>query len=120
SARAGQASGGQRVHALGHVSTPLGGEAWWLIPRVAFNAAAYDLDRPLTDGRTRLRRVIPTLSIDHGWIFERDTTLFGSDMRQSLEPRLLYVNTPLRDQSTLPNFDSAAKDFNFDSIYTDN
>ncbi|NCT83143.1 MAG: LPS-assembly protein LptD [Comamonadaceae bacterium] len=120
SALPGQPGGGQRVHALGHVAAPLGGEAWWFIPRVSFNAAAYDLDRPQADGRRRMGRVIPTLSIDHGWVFERDTTLFGRDYRQSLEPRLFYVNTPLRDQTNLPNFDSAPKDFNFDSIYTDN
>ncbi|HEY0953591.1 MAG TPA: LPS assembly protein LptD [Roseateles sp.] len=123
SALAGQLSqlpGGQRVHALGHVAAPLGGEAWWFIPRLAVNAAAYDLDRPLDDGRSRMSRVIPTFSIDHGWVFERDTKLFGRAMRQSLEPRLLYVNTPYRDQLALPNFDAAPKDFNFDSIYTDN
>ena len=115
-----QSQSGQRVHALGHVAAPLGGEAWWFIPRVSFNAAAYDLDEALSDGRRRVSRIIPTLSIDHGWVFERDTTLFGRDMRQSLEPRLFYVNTPYRDQSSIPNFDAAAKDFNFDSIYTDN
>jgi LPS-assembly protein len=120
SALAAQPRGGQRVHALGHVAAPLGGEAWWFIPRASFNAAAYDLDQVQADGRRRMSRVIPTLSIDHGWVFERDTRLFGRDVRQSLEPRLLYVNTPFRDQSNLPNFDSAAKDFNFDSIYTDN
>jgi LPS-assembly protein len=37
-----------------------------------------------------------------------------------LEPRVLYVNTPYREQSTLPNFDAAGKDFNFDSIFSDN
>ena len=120
SARPAQLPGGQRVHALGHVAAPLGGEAWWFIPRVSFNAASYDLDKPLDDGRKRLNRVIPTLSIDHGWVFERDTTLFGRDMRQSLEPRVLYVNTPYRDQAMVPLFDAAPKDFNFDSIYTDN
>ena len=121
SALAGQAgSGGQRVHLLGHVAAPLGGEAWWLIPRLQVNAATYDLAQPLSDGRTRMSRTIPTFSIDHGWVFERDTSLFGRDYRQSLEPRLLYVNTPFRDQASLPNFDSAGKDFNFDSIYTDN
>lgn len=120
SALAGQPRGGQRAHALGHVAAPVGGEAWWLIPRLAVNAAAYDLDRPLDDGRRRLSRVIPTFSVDHGWVFERDTKLFGRAMRQSLEPRLLYVNTPLREQASLPNFDAAPKDFNFDSIYTDN
>ncbi|WP_457418812.1 LPS-assembly protein LptD [Roseateles sp. P5_E7] len=120
SAQPGQPRGGQRMHALGHVAAPLGGEAWWFIPRLSVNAASYNLDQPLDDGRRRMGRVIPTLSVDHGWVFERDTKLFGRDMRQSLEPRVLYVNTPFRDQATLPNFDAAAKDFNFDSIYTDN
>ncbi len=120
SALPGQAPGGQRVHALGHVAAPVGGEAWWLIPRVSVNAAGYDLDRAQADGRTRMGRVIPTFSLDHGWVFERNTTLFGRAMRQTLEPRVFYVNTPFRDQANLPNFDSAPKDFNFDSIYTDN
>jgi len=44
----------------------------------------------------------------------------GRSLRQTLEPRLLYVNTPYRDQTGLPNFDSAGKDFNFESIYTEN
>ena len=111
---------GQRVHALGHLSAPMGGAAWWLIPRVAVNAAGYALDQPGADGRTSMGRVIPTLSLDHGWVFERDTTLFGRALRQTLEPRLLYVNTPVRQQKNLPNFDAAVKDFNFDSIYTEN
>ncbi|MEO7056462.1 MAG: LPS assembly protein LptD, partial [Caldimonas sp.] len=34
--------------------------------------------------------------------------------------RLLYVNTPFRRQDNLPNFDAAGKDFNFDSIFTEN
>ena len=65
-------------------------------------------------------RVIPTLSLDSAWVFERDTTWFGRAVRQTLEPRLLYVNTPFSDQNDLPNFDAAAKDFNFDSIFTEN
>lgn len=112
--------GGQRLHVLGHVAAPLGGEAWWLIPRVAVNAASYSLDQPDALGRRHPHRVIPTISIDHGWVLERDTQLFGRDYRQTLEPRLLYVNTPFREQLGLPNFDAAPKDFNFDSIYTDN
>ena len=111
---------GQRVHVLGHVSAPIGGAAWWLIPRVAVNAAAYSLDQPGADGRRSLNRTVPTFSLDNGWVFERDAELFGRSLRQSLEPRLLYVNTPYRAQQKLPNFDAAAKDFNFDSIYTDN
>ena len=33
---------------------------------------------------------------------------------------MLYVNTPYEQQSQLPNFDSAAKDFNIGSIYSEN
>lgn len=111
---------GQRVHLLAHVATPLGGEAWWLIPRLSINAASYSLDQIDSQGRRHPGRVIPTFSLDHGWLFERDTTLFDKAYRQTLEPRVLYVSTPYRAQADLPNFDSAAKDFNFDSIYTDN
>ena len=57
--------------------------------------------------------MIPTFSVDAGLELERDTTLFGRALHQTLEPRLLYVNTPYRAQSQLPNYDSAAKDFNF-------
>jgi LPS-assembly protein len=53
-------------------------------------------------------------------VLERDTSFFGRAMRQTLEPRLYYVNTPFHDQTLLPNFDASAKDFNFDSIFTDN
>lgn len=111
---------GQRAHALAHVSAPMGGAAWWLIPRLALNTAQYSLDQPLQDGRRSMGRSIPSFSLDHGWVLERDSSLFGRSTLQTLEPRLLYVKTPYRQQSNLPNFDSAPKDFNFDSIYTEN
>jgi LPS-assembly protein len=60
------------------------------------------------------------LSVDSAWTLERETTLFGRAVRQTLEPRLFYVNTPYRRQDELPNFDAAGKDFNFDSIFTEN
>ena len=70
--------------------------------------------------RESLSRTIPTFSADSGLVFERDAFWFGRDVRQTLEPRLLYVVTPFSDQRQFPNFDSAPKDFNFESIYTDN
>jgi len=114
---------GDRVHALGSLArpwSPIGAEGWTLTPRLSFNAASYDLEQPLADGRTRSTRVIPTVALDSAWIFERDSTAFGRALTQTLEPRLLYVNTPYRDQTGLPNFDSAGNDFNFTSIYADN
>lgn len=111
---------GLRLHALGAISRPRLSPGWNFIPKLAFNAASYSLDEPLANGRRNTSRIIPTLSVDSAWTFERDTAWFGKTLRQTLEPRLFYVNTPYRAQSNLPNFDSAAKDFNFDSIYSEN
>ncbi|MEO8280383.1 MAG: LPS assembly protein LptD, partial [Ideonella sp.] len=111
---------GSRVHALGSISRPWLTPGWSVIPKLSFNAASYALDQPLADGSRSPARVIPTFSLDTGMVFERDTSWFGRALRQTLEPRLLYVNTPYHDQRLLPNFDSAIKDFNFDSIYTEN
>lgn len=111
---------GSRLHALGSVSQSLGTAGWTLTPRLAFNAASYALDQPLSDGRRSASRLIPSLSLDSKWMLERQAQWLGMSLHQTLEPRLLYVRTPYRDQSILPNFDAAAKDFNFDSIYTDN
>lgn len=111
---------GSRVHALGSVSWPYVTPGWSLTPRFAINAASYALDRNGGEGPRHPSRVIPTLSLDSAWVLERDATWFGKAMRQTLEPRLLYVNTPYRDQREFPRFDSAERDFNFESIYTDN
>lgn len=108
---------GARAHLLASVSRPFATPGWTLVPRLSLNAAHYDLEQPLADGRTSPARAIPTLSVDSAWIFERDARWFGRDYRQTLEPRVVYVNTPFRDQSALPNFDSAPLDFNFDTIY---
>jgi LPS-assembly protein len=111
---------GVRTHALGSVARPFVSPGWTVTPKVSFNAASYSLDLPLPDGRTSTSRVIPTVSIDSAWTLERETELFGRTVRQTLEPRLFYVNTPYRQQDLVPNFDSAPKDFNFDSLFTEN
>ena len=111
---------GMRLHALGSISRPFGRPGWTVTPRLSFNAASYSLDQPLADGRTSAGRIIPTFSLDSAWVLEREASFFGRAVRQTLEPRLYYVNTPFHDQTLLPNFDASAKDFNFDSIFTDN
>ena len=111
---------GTRAHLQGALERPTDLGWGWLTPRLALNTAAYDTDRPMSDGRSSARRTIPTLSLDGGLRFERDTSWFGSSLRQTLEPRLHYVSTPYRDQASLPLFDTAASDFNAVSIYADN
>jgi LPS-assembly protein len=114
------ANEGTRWHAVGSVSRPWVAPGWWFTPRLTLNAASYRTDLPMNDGRRSASRTIPTLSADAGLLFERDASWFGRSLRQTLEPRLLYLNTPLRKQSDLPNFDAAQKDLNEISVFSDN
>jgi LPS-assembly protein len=64
--------------------------------------------------------VLPTFSLDSGLVFERDAKLFGRATTQTLEPRLFYVRTPFKDQSNIPNFDTAVAGFNYAQLFTEN
>jgi LPS-assembly protein len=115
---------GTRAHTLASLSRAWATPGWTLTPRLSLNAASYDLDQAMTTGpwagQRRASRVIPTFSIDSQWVLERDAQLFGRGLRQTLEPRLVYSRTPYKDQSGLPMFDSAPKDFNLNTLYSDN
>lgn len=111
---------GDRVHLLASVAHRFGDPGWWLEPRLALNAAGYRTDQRMADGDRSASRSVPTFSLDFGVELERETSGFGRALRQTLEPRLLYVRTPYEKQSDLPNFDSFGKDFNFQSIYSPN
>jgi LPS-assembly protein len=115
-----QRPAGDRLHLLGALSYPLREPGWWVVPRAAFNAASYSIASRVPGTQARVGRTIPSFSLDAGFELERSTDAFGRALHQTLEPRLLYVNTPYHAQSPLPNYDSAAKDFNFVSLYTDN
>lgn len=118
-AQAGRARG-ERVHLLASLSRPWREPGWWVVPKLSVNAARYGGQGASKQPGVNTSRVIPSLSVDAGLEFERSALAFGRDTRQTLEPRVLYVRTPYREQSGLPNYDAAAKDFNFASIYTDN
>lgn len=119
-----QLRNGQRWHALASVSRPWIGPAGWLIPKLSLNAATYRLEAAsaaaVALGSDALSRTIPTLSVDAGLNFERRWSLSQRPLVQTLEPRLVYVNTPMRDQRELPNFDAAPKEFNSTSIFSEN
>ena len=109
----------QRAYTLLQVSQPWIAPAGYIKPKLQLHATRYQLDTPF-HGVTSANRVVPTLSLDSGLVFERDANYFGRAFRQTLEPRAFYVYTPLRDQNRLPNYDTGATDFNFATIWTEN
>ena len=102
------------------ISYPIVHPSFFIVPKISLHATAYHLSNPTMGQDADFRRVLPTISLDSGLVFERQTKFFGTAMTQTLEPRLFYVNTPFRDQSSFPNFDSASADFNFAQIFSEN
>jgi LPS-assembly protein len=103
------------------VSYPLLSPGWFIIPKAQLHYTSYQLDNALHPANPNPTRSVPMFSLDTGLIFEREGRIFfGEPSLQTLEPRLFYAYVPFRDQSDLPNFDSALADFNFAQLFTEN
>ncbi len=111
---------GDRALTVAEISRRFQAPGWFIKPRAQIHATQYSFDSALANGSRSASRVLPTVSLDSGLIFERDASYFGRGFTQTLEPRAFFTWTPYRDQRLLPNYDSAANDFNLASIYTEN
>jgi LPS-assembly protein len=110
----------QRSFMLTQISRPWLSASGFVVPKLQLHATNYQFDAPLATGDYTASNAVPTFSLDSGLVFERDASYLGRNFRQTLEPRLFYVNTPYVNQNYLPNYDSGASDFNFASIYSEN
>jgi LPS-assembly protein len=115
---------GNRANLVSQVSYPVVRPGWFVTPKLTLHATQYDLENNLDPDTNQLRnhisRVLPTVSLDSGLIFERQTGLFGEGSTQTLEPRLFYVRTPYKDQTAIPNFDTGVAGFNYAQLFTEN
>jgi len=110
---------GKRFMAYPSLSLPLQNSFAYFTPKVGVNLTHYALDRnttPLPD----TTRSLPIFSAESGLVLERDTTVIGQRLTQTLEPKIYYVYIPFRDQSQIPNFESGLQDINFATIFSEN
>jgi LPS-assembly protein len=110
---------GWRFDAMPAASLDLGGPGMFLRPGLAFRYTEYSLEDTAPGQRTNPTRALPIASLDAGLIFERDS---GSraQRRLTLEPRLLYLNVPFREQNDLPLFDTGVPDLNLVQLFRTN
>jgi LPS-assembly protein len=108
---------GDRYDVQPFVAFPVERAGWFVRPELAWRATRYELDR---DGDDTLTRDLPIASVDAGLFFERPTTLFGTKLRQTLEPRVYYLNVPYEDQDDLPIFDTQELTFSFAQLFRPN
>jgi LPS-assembly protein len=112
---------GQRLVLNPSVSYPLVAQpAFYLTPKFGLNYTNYTMGANNVSNLPNASRTLPIFSLDSGVTLERDWNLVGQDFVQTLEPRAYYVYIPYRDQSQLPNFDSALANFSFAQMFTEN
>jgi LPS-assembly protein len=100
---------GWRADVTPTVSLNLSDPGWFLRPSLAYSATQYELSNTLTNEDKSPSRNVPIASVDAGLLFERD---IGAAARRklTLEPRMLYLYVPYRNQDQIPVFDTALPD----------
>lgn len=116
---------GSRLTSYTTVAYPIVRAGWYVTPKVGLHMSQYDTnwygaDTGFTGRPDTQTRVLPIMSLDAGMTFERDTTLFGNDSIQTLEPRVYYLRVPYRDQSEIPLYDTSIASFNFAQAFDEN
>jgi len=94
--------------------------ASYITPKLALHSTYYAMGTNNVTNMTDAKRTLPIFSVDSGVAFERESNMFSGDFIQTLEPRAYYVYIPYKNQTSLPNYDSALADFNFTQIFTEN
>ncbi|MEO0316258.1 MAG: hypothetical protein RI928_2714 [Pseudomonadota bacterium] len=94
---------------------------YFIRPSLSLHGTIYNLNQA-DAAMTAPARFLPTLSLDSGLIFERDTTFFNREAIQTLEPRVFYTYTPYKEQTSVlyPRFDTSESDLNYAQIFRDN
>ncbi|HBP49174.1 MULTISPECIES: LPS-assembly protein LptD [Pseudomonas] len=120
---------GTRMNLAPSVSLPLNWSYGFLTPSLKYMYTQYDLDLDGT-GKSELptgqkfdssvNRSVPIASVDSGLYFDRNTNWFGTNYRQTLEPRAFYLYVPEKNQDDIPIFDTSETTFSYSSLWRDN
>ena len=91
-------------------------------PKVQMKHLAYNLDSPddlsaqLTNRTPEI--TIPVYSLDTSVFFERNSNLM-TGYTQTFEPRVFYLKSTYRDQSSLPDFDTRELTPSYEKLFRD-
>ena len=109
---------GQRVNAQPYVRYFVDRTAWYVNSQADFQYTRYQLTSGTAPGADASpQRELPIFSAEGGLRFDR---LTDAGNLQTLEPRLLYLYVPFRNQDQLPVFDSGEPDFDFVQLFARN
>jgi LPS-assembly protein len=110
---------GWRFDAAPRVGLDYSGAGYFLRPSATFETTHYRLTDTPSGADTSPGRTLPIASIDAGLLFERGSGR-RSQRRMTLEPRLMYLYAPYRNQDDLPIFDTGEPDLNWIELFRGN
>jgi LPS-assembly protein len=109
---------GWRANVVPELSWPVERPGWFITPAIAYDLTRYELSNTEPGAERSLDRNVPIGSLDMGMVFERG--IRDSSWLATIEPRLLYVHIPFRDQDELPVFDTITPDLNLVQLFRKN
>ena len=110
---------GWRADIAPRIGLDFSAPGYFLRPTVGYRLTRYALTDTAPGISRSPQRSLPFAMFDAGLAFERGAGDVGQ-RRITLESRLLYLYTPYRDQSALPQFDTAVPDLNLVQLYSTN
>ncbi|MBT4669074.1 MAG: LPS-assembly protein LptD, partial [Candidatus Ruthia sp.] len=103
---------GLRTHLQANFTRPITTNAYSLTPKLNLSSTDYALDNTTNESRS-----IYSFGLDSKLFLEREASLFGTDLIQTLTPRLAYNYTPSKANPSV-NFDSADKNDSYEGLFS--
>jgi len=109
---------GWRMNVAPEIALPVAKPGWFVTPAVVLDHTRYELSNTAPGVSGAPSRTLPIASLDSGFTLER--IMKNTSRLQTIEPRLLYVHVPFKDQSDLPVFDTITPDLSLVQLYRTN
>ena len=110
---------GWRIDNEPKLSWEIRNDGWYVKPSLSIKSTQYQLKNNSNEMDKTISRTLPISSIDAGLFFERSLRT-NTNLIQTLEPRIMYLYAPYRDQSNVPIFDTIEPDMNIIQLFQKN
>lgn len=111
---------GHRTDLKPDISLPIESAGGFITPKVALDFTQYFLQDQSAGAPNSITRVLPLVSLDGGLFFDREFDFGGTQLVQTLEPRIYYLYVPETNQDDIPLFDTSEFDFTILQLFRDN
>ena len=113
---------GERYHVEPKVRLPFAWPFGFFTASAGYSYTKYELEQDLNARGFQLVDDTPDRgvgfgSLDGGLFFDRDLTIRGTPVVQTLEPRVFYLYREFEDQSALPRFDVSELTFSYNQLF---